>query len=212
MENETTLENIPALSGLNTEERQDLSALCQVRSFSSQQDVYGQDELPTAVYFVLSGQVRLKTFSEGGQEIFFGIIGPGDIFGDKSAIDGQPHENSAVTLTESKLAILPRVDFLNFIDNTPKFGRMIAENLCVKISRSHSRIMDLGTIAANNRVHAEILRLARLAPVQTHDEVIISPSPQHADISHQVCAARETVSRAFGEMVKLGITEKIKGD
>ncbi len=211
MKIENALDTAHIFSDLRNEERQKWARLCHFSGYDQGQDIFSQDDKPSKVYFILSGQIRLKTYSESGQEIFFDIVGPGEMFGEKAALDNQPHGSSAVALTGIELSVMPQRYFLSAFETVPGFGQKVAQNLCSQIRRGHARIMDLGTIAANNRVHAEILRLARLVEPDENGDCIIFPSPQHADISHQVCAARETVSRAFGEMAKLGITQKVKG-
>ena len=73
-----------------------------------------------------------------------------------------------ISLTNSLLASMSPALFQKTVSGHPKLALDIMQNLAVTVRRSTERIMDLSTLGANNRVHAEILRLARLS--RTDDE------------------------------------------
>jgi len=79
------------------------------------------------------------------------------------------------------------------------------------VRRSTERIMDLSTLGANNRVHAELLRLARPADPRDRakaNTATISPIPLHADIASRVSTTRETVARVLNDLARDGILER----
>lgn len=67
------------------------------------------------------------------------------------------------------------------------------------LRQSTDRIMDLSTLGANNRVHAELLRLAR-SDAGDGRRATISPIPSHSEIASRVSTTRETVARALGDL------------
>jgi CRP-like cAMP-binding protein len=69
------------------------------------------------------------------------------------------------------------------------------------------RIMDLSTLGANNRVHAELLRLAK-ATLKPDNTAEITPIPIHGDIASRVSTTRETVARVLSDLTRQGIIEK----
>ena len=71
------------------------------------------------------------------------------------------------------------------------------------------RIMDLSTLAANNRVHADLLRQAR-NQVDAEGPSIISPIPIHADIASRVSTTRETVARVLNDLARKGLVIREK--
>jgi CRP-like cAMP-binding protein len=69
--------------------------------------------------------------------------------------------------------------------------------------------MDLSTLAANNRVHADLLRQAR-ANMKGANEAEIRPIPVHSDIASRVSTTRETVARVLNDLARKGIVERLK--
>ena len=72
------------------------------------------------------------------------------------------------------------------------------------------RVFDFSTLGVQNRVHAELLRLAKEAGVQ--DNVArIEPAPKHSDIAGKVSTYREQVTRELSAMVKQGLVQRCDG-
>jgi len=72
---------------------------------------------------------------------------------------------------------------------------------------STQRIMDLSTLGANNRVHADLLRLiGEISDDMV--EAVIDPMPIHNDIASRVSTTRETVARVMNDLSRSGIVEK----
>ena len=83
----------------------------------------------------------------------------------------------------------------------------VMRSLAHVVRRASERIMDLSTLGANNRVQAEILRLAR-ASAGSDNAAAISPIPVHGDIASRVSTTRETVARVLSELTRAGIVER----
>jgi CRP-like cAMP-binding protein len=69
------------------------------------------------------------------------------------------------------------------------------------------RVIDLSTLGVQNRIHAELLRLAREAGV-TGNTARIDPAPKHSDVASRVSTYREQVTRELSALVKAGILER----
>ena len=70
------------------------------------------------------------------------------------------------------------------------------------VRHATDRIMELSTLGANNRVHAELLRQARAAGRGDSGKVVLRPIPVHGDIASRVSTTRETVARVFNELAR----------
>jgi CRP-like cAMP-binding protein len=69
------------------------------------------------------------------------------------------------------------------------------------------RLFELSTLGVQNRVHAEILRLAREAGVEGN-AARIEPAPRHVDIAAWVSTNREQVTKELSEMGRQGLVAK----
>jgi len=178
------------------------------RRYKQHEQIIDRDSDTSDIYFVTRGIVRVVNFSLSGREVSFDEVEAGGFFGELSAIDGRPRSATVVALTETDVAaISPRV-FKGLLEEHPPVALVIIERLTEIVRQSTERIMDLSTLGAHNRVHAELLRLARHAADDEVNEAKIKPAPIHADIASRVSTTRETVARVLGDLARSGLVTR----
>lgn len=202
-----SLSAIKLLSDIDKGELALIEARCGWRHFTPQQQIIDRHSDSRDVYFITQGTVRVVNYSISGREISFDDINKGAIFGELSAIDGEPRSANVVAITHTVVANMSPAVFQEMLSEHPNVALILMKRLAGIIRTSVERIMDLSTLGANNRVYAELLRLARL---QTEGDKTstISPVPNHSDVASRVSTTRETVARVFGELAKNGMIKK----
>jgi CRP-like cAMP-binding protein len=71
-------------------------------------------------------------------------------------------------------------------------------------------VYELSTLNVDNRIQAEILRLANLARRMGKSAHIV-PAPTHVEIASRVGTHREAVTRELNRLTRIGIIER-QGD
>ena len=161
------------------------------------------------VFFVVDGRARVVNNPVSGREITLDDINAGGHFGELAAIDGQPRSASVMALTQCSVAIMPQDRFMELVENHSSVALKVMRGLASIIRNSTERIMDLSTLAANNRVQADLLRLA-LNNMDDDNRASIPPIPVHADVASRVSTTRETVARVMNDLARQGIVERQK--
>ena len=124
-----------------------------------------------------------------------------------SAIDGEPRSATVIALTSTVVAFLSPKRFEELVLGTPRIGLAVMKRLVAMVRSSTERIMDLSTLGANNRIHAELLRLAK-PDAKGGNAATISPIPVHSDIASRVSTTRETVARVLSDLARDGVVER----
>ncbi|MBP2298610.1 Crp/Fnr family transcriptional regulator [Azospirillum picis] len=203
-----SLEHIALLRPLSAEQRAAVARQCRWRRFASDEQIIDHWADTQDVAFIVEGRVRVLSHSAGGREISFTDIDAGELVGEMSALDGRPRSASVVALGEGALlAFLPARPFRDLVSGHPELGLAVMLRLCDKLRGATDRIMDLSTLGANNRVHAELLRLARRGRRQGA-AAIIAPIPVHSDIAARVSTTRETVARVMSDLTRDGLLQR----
>ena len=188
----------------------DLEALgkrCQWRRYAAEQQIVGQLDETTDVFFVVDGKVRAVSYSLSGKEVTFRDIGTGELFGELAAIDGQPRSANVVAITASLIASMSAKVFWGVLADYPVVAATILKRLTKQIRDLTERVFEFSTLAVRNRIQAELLRLARDdAPDQ--NTAIISPAPTHAEIASRVSTHREAVTRELNDLARAGVIEQ----
>lgn len=203
-----SLAGIELFRELDAEQRTRIEQRCRWRLFEPQQTLIERDSQTHEVHFVIWGQVRALDHAASGRMIAFDDVGAGGVVGELSAIDGEQRSATVIAVNRTYTAALDARSFQEVLRDYPATGMAMMRRLTRMVRQSSARIMDLSALGANNRVHAELLRLARGAKSPDGVCARISPVPIHADIASRVSTTRETVARVLGELSKDGLLRK----
>lgn len=179
------------------------------RRYSPYEQIIDRDSASTDVFFIVRGRARIVNYSVTGREIAFDDLTEGDYFGELSALDNRPRSANVMALVDSLLLALPQRTFRQVLERHPAIALEVMTRLANIVRAADERIMDLSTLAAHNRVQAELLRQVRGHARETN-RGRISPIPVHSDIASRVSTTRETVARVLNDLARRGIIERTK--
>ena len=204
-----SLKGIDFLGDLTAKEVEAIEQACRFKTYRAQEQIIDRQSSTQDVFFVVRGKVRVVNYSLAGREITLDDVGAGSYFGELAAIDGRPRSASVMALAETLVASLPRTAFLKVLSDHPSTAHKLMTRLAQIVRMATDRIMDLSTLAANNRVHAELLRLAR-AGMKGENKAVIRPIPVHGDIASRISTTRETVARVLNDLARQGVVTRTK--
>ena len=207
-----SLTGIPLFETLSADQLARVEQQCRWRSYAAGNVIVDRDDTDRDVYFIAEGAVRVVIHGFSGRDVAFNDIEKGGYFGELSAIDGEPRSASCIAISATLVAAMPSVTFRRTVSENPELALEALKHLAQTLRRATERITDLSLVAANNRIQAEILRLARQGGEPAGNEVRIHPVPIHGDIAGRVSTTRETVARVFGDLTRRGVLAKTGGD
>ena len=201
------LRKITLLAGLAHHELDELAARCAWRTYRAGQTVISRESKDRDVYLIVSGTVRVTTYAMSGRQTTFRDVGEGDSFGELAAIDGNPRSADVVAVNEAILASMTPGVFRNLLRDEPAVAERVLARMCDLVRQLSERLVDLSTLDVQNRLIAEVLKLARGGRVEGN-VAIIDPAPKHADLASQVSTYREQVTRELSALARVGVLER----
>jgi CRP-like cAMP-binding protein len=198
------LRSIRLLDGLDTAALEGLASSLEWRNCHAGQQVITRNAPDRDVYLVISGKVQVVAFSAAGRQITYREMGAGEHFGELSAIDGRARSADVIALEDSLLATMSPQIFLELLQRHEPLRQRMLFGLVSFVREMTDRVFDLSTLGVGNRVHAELLRLARKAGV-SGNVARISPAPRHGDIASRVSTYREQVTRELSTLTVQGV-------
>ena len=186
---------------------EELARQCRWRRFQAEQRIISREAPDQDVYLIVSGQVRVTAFSAAGRQVTFRDIPAGNWFGDFAAIDGLSRSADVVALEDTLLASMNPAVFRRLLHEHPAVCDRMLHRLVTSVREMTERVFDFSTLGVQNRVHAELLRLARQAGVKGN-VARIDPAPKHSEIASQVSTYREQVTRELSAMAKQGLIQR----
>ena len=151
-----SLVDIRILDGLSASTLQALEKACTWRRYSDHEQIIDRQSDSTDVFFVVDGHVRIVNYSLSGKEITLEDLESGSHFGELSALDGQPRSASVMSLDSCLIAALPQERFMSLLRENSEIAFRVLRALAGVVRNSTDRIMDLSTLAAKNRVQADL--------------------------------------------------------
>ena len=192
---------------LSDEERAEIELKCCWKNFMPGERMLTHLDRTDDVFFLVTGRARAVIYSLAGKVVNFRDLSAGDMFGEFSAIDGRPRSATIEAQTPCLIAIMSSALFWEMIENQSKFSVAVLRQEIRNIRQLTDRVFEFSTLAVNNRLHAELLRLARASP---SDGAVaeISPCPKHSEIASRISTHREAVTREVNRLAHLNLIEK----
>jgi CRP/FNR family cyclic AMP-dependent transcriptional regulator len=205
--NPHSLEGVALFSRVEARLRTDIEERCDWRSYEPGATIVNHLDKTDDVFFIVAGEVRVTIYSLSGKAVSFCDLGPGDMFGEYAAIDRQSRSANVQARSICLVASMPGASFLKLLETQPSVTHELLLRLVNTIRALDRRVYEFSTLAVNNRIRAEVLRLANLFPRKGRC-ASIAPAPTHAEIASRVSTHREAVTREFTRLTQLGILER----
>jgi CRP/FNR family transcriptional regulator, cyclic AMP receptor protein len=154
------------------------------------------------VFYLAEGEAQVLLYSSNGREVSVRNLGPGAVFGELAALDGLARSASVIALTDVRLRVMSRDDFLSCIEASPEAALWLARRLGAEVRRLTERVFELSALNVQARLHCELLRLARGGGPHA---TLVSPAPTHAELANRIGTHREAVTRELRALVQMNI-------
>lgn len=201
------LKKVDLLQGLPPERLEAIGRQCAWRNHDAGAQLVARDADDRDLHLIVSGAVRVTSYSVAGREISFRDLHAGTCYGELSAIDGRPRSADVIALAPSLIASLPRADFLELLRQEWVVNERVLQRLSDLVRRLTDRVVEVSTLTVQRRLCGELLRLA--GPVGADgNQARIDPAPRHAEMASQVSTYREQVTRELSALVKAGVLAK----
>lgn len=176
--------------GLDEAVGADLARACHASLYRVGQWVVSRDDRDCDLFIVLSGRVRVIAYGPSGREVSFRDIGPGEVFGELSALDRRPRSASVVSIEESVIARVIHQEFLVLLQRHWPLCERLMTRLTASVRDMTQRVYELSTLTVRQRLAAELLRLAAGEGGQ---ELVSLPT--HLELAARIGTYREQVTR-----------------
>ena len=113
------LRSVPLFASLDDEGATGLRERLELELKPAGSVLFKQGDVGDAMYLIEDGRVRIFINDEDGDEVTLAELGGGDFFGEMAILDGKPRSAYATIVTDSRLAVLSREHFLDFVRQNP---------------------------------------------------------------------------------------------
>jgi len=151
-----------------------------------------KDDPGNSLYVVISGTVKISVSSPDGRNAILNLIGPGDLFGEVSVLDGQPRSADAIANTNCEVFVIDRRDFLPFVRSQPTLAMKFIELLCAKLRWTSEQVEQVILQDLPGRLASALLGLIEKRKPDPENHTI---SITQQELSEMVGMTRESINK-----------------
>ena len=130
----------PMFAELGADELERISGLCHTQEFGAGEVLFQRGDHDDALFGIRRGQVRIESGTSDAGHLTLNFLGPGDLFGEVAALDGQSRTSDATAAESTELFVLRRDDFLGHLEREPRVAVKLIQLLCARIRRMSERM------------------------------------------------------------------------
>jgi DNA-binding response OmpR family regulator len=131
-----------------------------VNKYKKKQIIYSEGNHPNRLYYVINGKVKAYRKNDDGKELVTNLYSAGDFFGHVALLEGSVYADSAETLEESELVIIPKEDFDELINHNSEVVRKFIQILAQNISDKENQLLAMAYNSLRKKV-ADALLMVR---------------------------------------------------
>jgi len=176
------------------EDLKELSTDRKTRVYKKKSNVYMEGDTAINLVLINSGKIKTYRTNEDGKELITGTFVAGDYIGYNALIQGVEYSESAMTLEETEICLIPKDDFFKLLygsrDVSNKFIKMLSNNL----NDREEKLLHLAYNTVRQRVAEVLLNLYEQA-----GEKDKGYSVSREDLANMVGTATESVIRSLSD-------------
>ena len=171
------------------------------------QTIFEREAECDGVYFVASGSARVVSGLSDGEDLILSHVEVGSFFGDLSCVGDSSGTARVLACEDTVVAVMDRGYFVATLKKFPDIAIKLIENMSSIIRHSNDRLAELVELSPEQRVYAELLRLA--TPSANDNTIwLIDPLPRHSEISGRAGTENQDVSLAVGALIRDGVARR----
>jgi CRP-like cAMP-binding protein len=172
-----------------------LARVATMRRCKPREVVIQQNEPGDSLFIIASGFFNVNVTGPDGGTRALGVMGPCEVFGELSLVDGAPRSATVIAHTRGELVCIQREAFLERLERSSALALAIMQILARRIRRLTERCDDLIGMRVGNRLAKQLMLLA-----ETHglwsgtDRVRLCIKLSQQELGELVGASRESVN------------------
>ncbi len=176
-----------------------------IADYAEGQIVFSQGDPASAVFYIQSGKVKLKTLSNTGREAVLAILGPSEFIGESCLSAQHVRLTTATTMSEARIACIAKKVILRAFKQMPELSEFFMAHLLDRMIRVEADLVDQLFNSSEKRLARVLLLLANFGK-EGKPEVVI-PKVSQEILAEMVGTTRPRINFFINKFKKLGFIE-----
>jgi len=188
----------------------ELAQVCLQRTYRRGQFLWYEGDSGDYLLVIVRGLVKVTVTSPRGDEMLLVTLGPSEVVGELSVIDGGARSASVVALTPTTGIVIGRAPLIALMQRSPELLDVLLRSMGALVRRLTERATDLVFLDLAARVAKLLLREAEGLSGEQRQGALVDLGLTQTELAQMVGASRPAVNRVLQSLAARG-SISIKG-
>lgn len=169
--------------------------------------IFREEAYPSGIFYVTDGKVKKYKVDKDGREQIIYVANSGELLGYHAVLDESRYPDSAAALEESKIAFIPKEDFLDTLRQSDILTRRLLKTLSHEFAVLANSLTMYAQKSVRERLALQLIIIREKYKVNFKPGMYVEINMSRDDLASLVGTARENVVRILSEFKESGILE-----
>lgn len=147
-----------------------------IQKYKKKQTIYSEGYRPNKLFYVVSGKVKAFRTNDDGKDLITELYSPGEFLGYIPLLEKTTYKDSAETLEDTEIAIIPMEEFNELVSNNWEVSQKFIQLLANNVSSKEEQLLKLAYHSLRRKVADALLLLIKKYKHQEDEAFEISIS------------------------------------
>jgi CRP-like cAMP-binding protein len=195
------------LTDLPLEDLELLTANKSEQVYKKGEIIFREGAYPSGIFYVTDGKVKKYKVDKDGREQIIYVANSGELLGYHAVLAEDRFPDSAAALEESKIAFIPKEDFLGALQQSDTLTRRLLKTLSHEFAVLANSVTMYAQKSVRERLALQLIVVREKYKVNFKPGMPVEINLSRDDLASLVGTARENVVRVLTEFKEDGILE-----
>jgi CRP-like cAMP-binding protein len=167
--------------------------------------LFREGSLPSGIFYIVEGKVKKYKLDPDSREQIIYVANTGELLGYHALLAEDRYPDSAAALEKSKIAFIPKEDFLEALSLSPVLQRRLLKTLSHEFAVLVNGLSLFSQKPVRERLALQLIVLREKYKDQFEPGTAVAINMSRDDLASLVGTARENIVRVLGEFKKKNI-------
>jgi CRP-like cAMP-binding protein len=169
--------------------------------------IFREEAYPSGIFYVTDGKVKKYKVDKDGREQIIYVANSGELLGYHAVLDESRYPDSAAALEESKIAFIPKEDFVDTLRHSDILTRRLLKTLSHEFAVLANSLAMYAQKSVRERLALQLIIIREKYKVNFKPGMPVEINMSRDDLASLAGTARENVVRILSEFKESGILE-----
>jgi len=175
--------------------------------YSKGEIIFREGAYPSGIFYIVDGKVKKYKVDKDRKEHIIYVANAGEILGYHAILSEDRYPDSASTLEKSRIAFIPKEDFLNTIDRSPLLSNRLLKTLSHEFAVLANSLTMFARKTVRERLALQLIVIREKYKANSVEGMPVEINISREDLASLVGTARENVVRVLTEFKENNILE-----